>query len=278
MHVLLHGDSGAGVGVSGLDDDLLSGVRVEEASELMLWLEDERRRVHRIGVNFRQEAALIQLGRGNSDGALTLARQVAGSSPLDENAAALLVRCLRAAGRIAEARTVAERTASRLRDELGVEPSDQLWAAVDAPPGGDRRVTGPAAVIAQIEAGASAVAAGATDTGIAALRSAVVAARAVRAPALLARALVALGSAMIHGVRGVDQEGLALLHEAVPLTAIDDNELAVVTRREIGYVDFLRGRNDRAVHWFDEARRVGDGATAEIGWVDMYDGATPPAT
>jgi DNA-binding SARP family transcriptional activator len=275
VHLLLHGDTGAAISASGLDDDLLAGVRVEEASELMLWLEDERRRVHRLGVNVRQEEALIRLGRGDSDGSLTLARQVAGSSPLDENAAALLVRCLRAAGRITEARTVAERAASRLRDELGVEPSDQLWAAVDAPPGGDRRVTGPGAVIAQLEAGASAVAAGATDTGIAALRSAVVAARAVRAPALLARALVALGSAMIHGVRGVDQEGLALLHEAAPLTeAIGDNELAVVTRREIGYVDFLRGRNDRAAHWFDEARRVGDGATAEIGWVDMYDGSS----
>ena len=275
VDLLLHGHADDAAGVSGLNDELLAGVRVEATSELMVWLEDERRHVHRLGVNVRQEAALTQLGRGDADAAVTLARQVAESSPLDENAAALFVRCLRAAGDIAEARAVAERAAARLRDQLGVEPTDQLWAAVAAPPGGDRRVTGRGAVIAQLEAGASAVDAGAADTGIAALRSAVVAARAVREPALLARALVALGSAMIHSVRGVDQEGLALLHEAVPLTAtVDDAVLAASARREIGYVDFLRGRYDRAFHWFDQARLVGDGATTEIGWVDAYAGTS----
>ena len=275
VDLLLHGHADEAAGVSGLNDELLAGVRVEATSDLMVWLEDERRHIHRLGVNVRQEAALTQLGRGNADAAVTLARQVAESSPLDENAAALFVRCLRAAGDIAEARAVAERAAARLRDQLGVEPTDQLWAAVAAPPGGDRRVTGRGAVIAQLEAGASAVDAGAADTGIAALRSAVVAARAVREPALLARALVALGSAMIHSVRGVDQEGLALLHEAVPLTAtVDDAVLAASARREIGYVDFLRGRYDRAFHWFDQARLVGDGATTEIGWVDAYAGAS----
>lgn len=273
--LLLDGDADEAAAVPGLDEDLLAGMRVESGSELAMWLEDERRHLRRLGIDVREEAALTRLGRGDTDGALALARQVAEASPLDENAAALLVRCLRAAGRIAEARTTAEHAAARLRDELGVEPTAQLWSAVATPPGGDRRVTGRRAVTAQLDAGTSAVAAGATDTGIAALRSAVVAARAVREPALLARALVALGSAMIHGVRGVDQEGLTLLHEAVPLTAtVDDPTLAARTRREIGYVDFLRGRNDRALHWFDQAREVGHGATAEIGWIDTYAGTS----
>lgn len=273
--LLLHDDADEAAAVSGLDEDLLAGVSVEATSELAMWLEDERRHLRRVGIDIREEAALTCLGRGDTDGALLLARQVAEASPLDENAAALLVRCLRAAGRIAEARTTAEHAAARLRDDLGVEPTDQLWSAVATPPGGDRRVTGRRAVTAQLDAGASAVAAGATDAGIAALRSAVVAARAVRDPVLLARALVALGSAMIHGVRGVDQEGLALLHEAVPLTATtDDAPLAARTRREIGYVDFLRGRYDRALHWFDQARQAGDGATAELGWIDTYAGTS----
>ena len=274
VDLLLHGDADAAAGVTGLDDELLAGVRVEATSELAVWLEDERRHIHRLGVDVRQEAALKHLGRGETRVAVALARQVAESSPLDENASALLVRCLRADGRIADARMVAERAAMRLRDELGVEPTDRLWAAVAAPPGGDRRVTGRGAVIAQLEAGASAVAAGAADAGIAALRSAVVAARAVHEPALLARALVALGSAMIHGVRGVDQEGLALLHEAVPLTGtVDDDALAARAHCEIGYVDFLRGRYDRAGHWFDRARRAGNGVMAELGWVDVYEGS-----
>jgi tetratricopeptide (TPR) repeat protein len=194
---------------------------------------------------------------------------------LDENAAALLVRCLRAADRVTDARSAAKDAATRLRQELGVEPTDALWSAVSAPLGGDRRVTGPGAVVAQIEAGESAVNAGAIDTGLRSLQGAVVAARALRDAALLARALVALGSALIHGVRGVDQEGLAMLHEAVPLTEqVGDAGLAVLARREIGYVDFLRGSYDRATHWFGEARgAAGDGA-AGLGWVDLYDGAS----
>jgi DNA-binding SARP family transcriptional activator len=273
--LLLDSDAEEAAAVPGLDEDLLAGVRAEAASDLAMWLEDERRHLRRVGLDIREEAALTRLGRGDADGALALARQVAEASPLDENASALLVRCLRAAGRITEARTTAEHAAARLRDELGVEPTAQLWSAVATPPGGDRRVTGRRAVTAQLDAGASAVDAGATDTGIAALRSAVVAARAVREPALLARALVALGSAMIHGVRGVDQEGLTLLHEAVPLTATtDDPTLAARARREIGYVDFLRGRYDRALHWFDQARRAGDDATTEIGWIDTYAGTS----
>jgi DNA-binding SARP family transcriptional activator len=273
--LLLHGDAEDAAVLPCLDEELLAGLRTDAASEHVVWLEDERRRIHQLGVDVRQEAALTRLGRGDTDAAVALARQVAEASPLDENASALLVRCLRAAGRIADARMVAERAASRLRDELGVEPTDLLWAAAAAPPGGDRRVTGRGAVIAQLEAGASAVTAGAADAGIAALRSAIVAARAIREPTLLARALVALGSAMIHGVRGADQEGLALLHEAIPLTeTIDDGALAVTARSEIGYVDFLRGRYDRAFHWFDQARLIGDGATTEVGWVDLYAGSS----
>jgi len=260
--------------LAGLDEDLLTGVRTEPGSELAVWLDEERRHLSRLVLDVRQEAALALLGRGETERALELARQVSNAAPLDENAAALLVRCLRAAGRVSDAQIAAKDAATRLRDELGVEPTDALWSAVAAPMGGDRRVTGPGAVVAQIEAGESAVNAGAIDAGLQSLQGAVVAARALGDMSLLSRALVALGSALIHGVRGVDQEGLALLHEAVPLTEqVGDAPLAVMARREIGYVDFLRGRYDRATHWFGAAREAADGDTAGLGWVDMYDGA-----
>lgn len=261
--------------LAGLDEDLLAGVRIEPGSEVAVWLDEERRHLSRLVLDVRQEAALALLGRGETERALELARQVANAAPLDENAAALLVRCLRAAGRVPDARAAAKDAAIRLRDELGVEPTDALWSAVAAPMGGDRRVTGRGAVVAQIEAGESAVNAGAIDAGLQSLQGAVVAARALRDTSLLARALVALGSALIHGVRGVDQEGLAILHEAVPLTEqVGDAPLAVMARREIGYVDFLRGRYDRATHWFGAAREAADGSTAGLGWVDLYDGAS----
>ena len=275
VDVLLHGSAEVAAMLPGLDDDLLAGLRVESGTDLAVWLDEERRHLHQLALDVRQEAALILLGRGDVEGAVGYARQVAEAAPLDENAAALLVRCLRAARRFADAQAVAHDAAARLRDELGVEPTGALWAAVAAPPGGDRRVTGWRAVAAQIEAGESAMNAGAVDAGLVALQGAVVAARAVHEPRLLARALVALGGALIHGVRGVDQEGLALLHEAVPLTdQVGDGDLAVTARREIGYVDFLRGRYDRAGHWFTRARRAAPAGQAGLGWVDLYDGAS----
>ncbi len=273
--LVLRGRADHAAELARLDEDLLAGVRAEPGTELAVWLDEERRHLKRVAVDVRQEAALALLGRGETERALQHARYVAEAAPLDENAAALLVRCLRAADRVTDARSAAKDAATRLRHELGVEPTDALWSAVSAPLGGDRRVTGPGAVVAQIEAGQSAVNAGAIDTGLRSLQGAVVAARAVRDAALLARALVELGSALIHGVRGVDQEGLAMLHEAVPLTEqVGDGPLAVTARREIGYVDFLRGSYDRATHWFGEARAAADDSARGLGWVDLYDGAS----
>jgi DNA-binding SARP family transcriptional activator len=273
--LLLRGRADAVVELPGLDDELLAGIRTEPGSELAVWLDEERRHLGRLALDVRQEAALALLGRGETERALRHARRVAEAAPLDENAAALLVRCLRAAGRVTDARSAAQDAAARLRQELGVEPTDALWSAVAAPMGGDRQVTGRGAVVAQIEAGESAVNAGAIDTGLRSLQGAVVAARALSDTSLLARALVSLGSSLIHGVRGVDQEGLAMLHEAVPLTGeVGDAPLAVMARREIGYVDFLRGRYDRATHWFGEAREATEKGAAGLGWVDLYDGAS----
>jgi DNA-binding SARP family transcriptional activator len=270
----LRGHADDAAELAGLDEELLAGVRVEEGTEVAVWLEEERRHLRRLALDVRREAALTLLGRGENERALAQARRVVAAAPLDENAAALLVRCLRGAGHVTEAQAAAQAAAARLRDELGVEPTAALWSAVAAPLGGDRRVTGSRAVQAQIEAGESAVKAGAIDTGVWSLQAAVLAARALRDSALLARALVSLGSSLIHGVRGVDQEGLTLLHEAVPLTVeVGDAALAVVARREIGYVDFLRGSYDRAGHWFARARDAGDGAHG-LGWVDVYDGAS----
>jgi DNA-binding SARP family transcriptional activator len=273
--LLLRGRAEEAAELAGLDDELLAGVRTESGTKLAVWLDEERRHLSRLALDVRREAALALLGRGETERALQHARRVAEAAPLDENAAALLVRCLRAAGRVTDARSAAQEAAARLRQELGVEPTDALWSAVTAPMGGDRQVTGRGAVVAQIEAGESAVNAGAIDTGLRSLQGAVLAARALRDTSLLARALVALGSSLIHGVRGVDQEGLAMLHEAVPLTGeLGDAPLAVVARREIGYVDFLRGRYDRATHWFSEAREAADDGAAGLGWVDLYDGAS----
>lgn len=262
------------VAATSLGEELLAGIDLTVDPGFDAWLEGERRHLRRLALDVRGEAALGRLGRGDVAGALRLARQVAQADPFDENAGALLVRCLRAAGRHEDARAAARDVARRLRDHLGVEPTAALWGALAEPPGGDRRVSGRGAVLAQLTTGRASVAAGAVDSGIGALQSAVVAARALGDAHLLARTLTALGEALIHAVRGVDQDGLTLLHEAVPLAEqVGDGVLASVALREIGYVDFLRARYHRASRALDRARAAAGDDTAARAWADLYDGA-----
>lgn len=65
---------------------------------------------------------------------------------------------------------------------------------------------------------------------------------------------VVLAEALIHSLRGLDEEGLATLHEADEIAfANDDFEAVAHARSELGYVDFLRARYDRAEVWLTDA-------------------------
>ncbi len=89
-------------------------------------------------------------------------------------------------------------------------------------------VSGRAAVASQLEAGRAAIAAGAVQAGIDCLRRACADAAACADPALQGQALAALGGALVHAVRGRDEEGAAVLHEAVRLaTRAGDRPTAV---------------------------------------------------
>lgn len=270
LDLLVGEDAGRAVRLPGLDDGLLAGIAVRSGDELARWLEGERRHVAKLVADVRREAALAALGRGDTDRAIVLAELAARHDPLDDHAAALLVRCLRAAARHDDARAAASAHARRVREALGTDPGATLWSALAAVPGGDRLATGPVAVVAQVEAGRASLRAGAVDTGLAALRSAVVAARALDADRLLVHALVELGSAMIHAVRDRSDDGVALLHEARHLAhGAGDRARAARACRELGYVDLLHGRYGRARRWFDEARAIADDGV-ERGWIDVY--------
>ena len=78
-------------------------------------------------------------------------------------------------------------------------------------------VSGRAAVTSQLDAGRAAIAAGAVQAGIECLRRACADAAAFRDAALQGRALAALGGALVHAVRGRDEEGAVVLHEAIRL-------------------------------------------------------------
>ncbi|HXV96226.1 MAG TPA: hypothetical protein VD695_06735, partial [Gaiellaceae bacterium] len=186
-----------------------------------------------------------------------------------------LVRCLRAAGDPEAARRQVSVCGELFRRELGVEPSAALSAAAEAPlPSDGARASGPAAVRVLIEAGAAAVAAGAADAGVARLRAAVAAARHQDDAELLAGALVALGSALVHSRRGSDEEGAAALQEGSVLAERSGRrDLAATGRRELGWIQVLRGRYDRAETTLARASRLADGNEDELGRIELAFGS-----
>jgi tetratricopeptide (TPR) repeat protein len=98
-----------------------------------------------------------------------------------------------------------------------------------------------------LDAGLAAVAAGAAEPGVACLRMACSEARACGDDRVLARALAALGSALVHAVRGRDDEAAAVLHEALVVAErADEDEVTVEVCRELGYVEVQAGRGAAA--------------------------------
>ncbi len=87
--------------------------------------------------------------------------------------------------------------------------------------------------------------------------------------------------ALIHSLRGLDEEGLATLHEADAIAlANHDHETVSRARAEIGYVDFLRARYDRAVRWLTEGLEYAAGSTGfadRIQGLARHDGLRFPA-
>jgi DNA-binding SARP family transcriptional activator len=273
LHVLANTEASEAMSVAGLDGEFLGGVSVRDHEPLAMWLDGERRHLAALTGDVLREAAVARLSVGDAIGAVELAERVVQMAPLDENAAVILVRSLREAGRPDEAVAVAGSTAERIRDELGVEPSSLLRSAVHASPGGPATIGGRTAIEAQLEAGEAALAAGVPDAGLDALREALGGSRVLAEPDLLARCLTGLGSALIHAVRGSDQDGLALLHQAIPLaTAAGLEHIAALANRELGYVDLLRGRYERAQRWFTEAATHADGHDEERAWIAAFSG------
>lgn len=274
VHMLLRGGWVESLALPALDRELLEGLAFAGAPGFELWLAGERRRLAGAAVAVLHEAALNRLGRGEPAVAADLAARMVALDPFDENAHVVLVRCLRAAGDIAGAeRQVAACTELFLR-ELGVAPTAALRGAAAVAPSGDAGTVGRGAILAHLDAGEAAIGAGALDAGLAALRRAAVGARAADEPDLLVRTLVALGSALVHAARGSDEDGAAALHEAAALAGkIGDRRSAATAHRELGYIDFLRGRYDRAHESLALAGELAAGDEGSLGWVDIFAGA-----
>ena len=265
---LIGGSWSEAVRLPGIELELLEGMSFPSCPAFEIWLLTERRHLGATAEAVLREAALARLGAGDAHAAADVAARIVRLNPLDENFQTLLVRSLAASGdRLAAARQVI-RCTELFRRELGTEPSPALAAAAQtataSPTAGPLK--GPAAARAQLEAGQAAIKAGAVDAGLQCLRRAVVDARRAGDPALQTSALVALGSALIHSVRGRDEEAAASLHEALAVgTRPDLAPSAAAASRELGYVESLRGRYDRAQRWLERAADLAGEDGAERG-------------
>ncbi|WP_431837447.1 BTAD domain-containing putative transcriptional regulator [Cellulomonas sp. Y8] len=290
VRVLASGAWADALALPGFGGGLLEGLTPRGSAALELWLAAERERVAGLTAAILHEGAHARLARGDAAGAVDLAARLVAAEPLAERGHELWARALVAAGdRAGAERRVAECRAL-FRRELGVEPSPSLAAALRsrdlagpgtrvAGPGGRQGGTGstapgtPAAVDAAVEGGEGAAHVGAYERAIDLLRAGVDGARDLGEDARLATALGALGRVLVHGVRGSDEEAVAVLHQAlVAARRSGSADVAARAALELGHVETLRGRYPRAGMWFRRSRELGGDDARLRAWVGVFDG------
>jgi DNA-binding SARP family transcriptional activator len=275
IDVVLRGAWSEATEVIGLDRELLEGMNFAASPSFAVWLAGERRHLQAAAEAVLHEGTLALLARGEAAAAADLAGRLVRRNPLDEGAQALLVRCLAAAGDGMGAARQAAACRALFERELGVLPGPALDAALRTVTAAAvaRPATGRAAAIAQMQAGEAAIGAGALDAGLQCLRQSIVEADATGDATLRARTRIALGSALVHAARGCDDEGATSLHEALAFGHDDAPSCAAAASRELGYVEFLRGRYDRALLWLRRASLMAGDDVMEQARIAIVHGA-----
>jgi DNA-binding SARP family transcriptional activator len=240
------------------DGELLEGMSFPGCPAFETWLTYQRRRLAGARQALIHEAALERLGTGDTGSAIELAARLVSLDPLELSSQELLIRCLARSGDRAGAQRQLAACEALFERELGMRPGPELRLAARD---GDDSVAGAAgdrdAAAGQLEAGRAAIDAGAVEPGIACLRLACAEAAACNDRGLRTQALVALGSALVHAVRGRDEEGAAALHEALALASpADERPTAALACRELGYIDVQAGRNAAAGRWLAKAAEL----------------------
>lgn len=238
---------------------LLDGVELRDCPEFTAWLLTARARCAARTRAELREGALRLLAAGDATVALELAGRAAQLDPLDEPAQELFLRALVAdgQGRLARAQlAVCEATFAR----EGMSVSSALRAAAQKPPSRTSAVRAGVVGASLLEAGQAALDAGAADAGIETLRRAADDATRAADAALEARVLHALGGALVHAVRGHDDEGALVLHRALRAARRADRPaLLADILRELAFVDVQAGRHESAARALTEASRVAAG-------------------
>jgi DNA-binding SARP family transcriptional activator len=218
--------------------DLLEGVELRNCPGFDTWLLLARLDC---AARVRQELrrrALSLLAAGEAAAAMAPAGRAATMDPLDEGAQELFLRVLVAAGRggLASAHLA---SCEALFAREGLVPSPALRSAARDPELAPHpRLRAGVIAASLLRAGTAALDAGAVDAGVETLRRAVQEAGRAGDPATQAEVQRALGSALIHAVRGSDGEGAVVLHRAL-LAARAAGRPALVADilRELAFAD-----------------------------------------
>ncbi len=263
VDVLTRGTPQEALALDGLDHELLEGMDFSASPSYESWLAQERHRLTGAASSALHEAALDRLADRRPKDAVALARRLVDLEPYDENFQELLIRSYAQSGD----RRAAEQQLASCRElfqrELGRAPADSLGEAVDEPAGDEPQPSMQASIGqaagALLEAGEAAASAGATDAALQSLRRAVTLARDGSEPELEARALFALGSTLVHGVRGRDEEGSSILRRSATLAEQHNlHTLQASAIRELSYIDALAGRYARCERRLAEATAITD--------------------
>lgn len=259
----------------GLGRPLLEGMSFPSSPAFEVWLLAQRRHLSGAVDDVLREAARAKLAAGDARRAIELASRLVTGNGLDEDAQELLIRAyVRSGDREA---AIAQRDAciALFQRELGAKPGVAVLHAADPAQHLDSPARTPtrADIAARLEAGLAAMDAGAVDAAITSLRQANAEAEETQDPQLIAKTRVALGAALVHGVRGRDGEGAEILHEAVAAAQrAGATAFAAQACRELGYVELLRARYDRAQQWVQKAAALAGDAVEELAWAQAIRG------
>jgi DNA-binding SARP family transcriptional activator len=272
--VVAHGSWVNAMPLPGLGSELLEGLTIRDAPVFETWLLSKRRNLAATSEAMLHEAALGLLSRGDLAGARDLAVRAAALGPLDETHHALLIRLYRLGGDSEAAERQFATCADLLERELGIAPGPGVHAAMRTAPPESRNPVDPASIHALVEAGSAAISAGATAAGVDSLRTAARLADDADVTDVRVSARLVLAEGLIHSLGGLDEEGQATLHEADRIALAHDDRAAVAeARAELGYVDYLRGRYDRAEHWLRDALAHANGSVSVTAKATTYLGS-----
>jgi DNA-binding SARP family transcriptional activator len=252
---------GDGVGFNQPGGELLEGMAFPSSPVFESWLGVTRRHLEGAARAMAHDEALGLLAQGDTAAATQVAGYLVSQDPLEQAGQELLIRCLARAGRRQAAERQLAECEALLGRELGAAPGPELRSAAgeaDRPAAdlaGDSDVA-----LGQLEAGEAALAAGAVGPGVEILRQACAEAAAGKDESLEARSLAALGSALVHAVRGRDEEGAVRLHEALRVAeGCGQRATAAGACRELGYIDVQAGRGPSAGRWLLRATKLAEG-------------------